>query len=61
VLRTLPRTLRRRRQVQGTRTITSKQFADALTDALDSPNISAPAPLQRAQAAYWRTARRLLR
>jgi GT2 family glycosyltransferase len=61
VIKTLPKTLRRRRAVQATRTITAKRFAAALTDSLDSPHIPAPALLDRAQRAYWRAARRLLR
>jgi hypothetical protein len=61
VIRTLPQTLRRRRAVQGTRSITARQFAEHLTDSLDSPHINAPAPLRQAQRLYWRTAQRLLR
>jgi GT2 family glycosyltransferase len=61
VLRTLRKTLARRRAVQATRTITARQFADALTESLDSPHIPAPKALDRAQRAYWHTARRLLR
>ncbi len=61
VLRTLPATLRRRREVQRTRTISAREFAASLTDSLDSPHITAPTALQKAQRMYWRTALKLLR
>ncbi|HEX6390500.1 MAG TPA: glycosyltransferase family 2 protein [Solirubrobacteraceae bacterium] len=60
VLRSLPAVRARRRTVQRTRTTSAKQFAEHLTDALDSPNLSLPEPINRAQRAYWRAAQRLL-
>jgi len=61
VLASLPQTLKRRRTVQATKTISTREFAAALTDSLDSPHIAAPEILQRAQRAYWRAALKLLR
>jgi len=59
VLRTLPWALRRRRRLQARRDVSAAQLADVLTAALDSPYLQAPAPLIRAQAAYWALARKL--
>jgi GT2 family glycosyltransferase len=60
-LRSLPWALRRRRALQARRRIGVAAFAGALTASLDSPNLSAPAPLARLQALYWRLASRALR
>ncbi len=60
VLTTLPRTLKRRREVQRTRVIKAREFAAHLSDSLDSPNLSVPKPFDHAQRAYWRVAQRLL-
>lgn len=61
VARSLRRALRRRREVQRGRVVTAAEFAAALADDLQSPNIAVPKPLESAQRAYWRAARRLLR
>jgi GT2 family glycosyltransferase len=59
----LPRTLARRRSVQRTRQIGSRDFAAQLTSSLDSPYLSGAAtiaPLRVAQDLYWRLARLIL-
>jgi GT2 family glycosyltransferase len=60
VLRSLPRVLRRRRQVQALRSVSASEFAAALVSTMDSPNLSVPPIALRLQAAYWALARRLL-
>jgi N-acetylglucosaminyl-diphospho-decaprenol L-rhamnosyltransferase len=63
VLRGLPELLRRRRAVQAAATVTSREFATALTAGLDSPFLGPVAelrPLAAAQAAYWRLVRAAL-
>jgi hypothetical protein len=63
ILAGLPVTLRRRRTVQATRRIGTREFADRLTASLDSPHLpqlSDGNPLVRAQAAYWSAVRRVL-
>jgi N-acetylglucosaminyl-diphospho-decaprenol L-rhamnosyltransferase len=59
-LRTLPWALRRRRELQAQRRISLSEFAGALSAALDSPYLQAPAPLVRVQARYWRLVARAL-
>jgi len=64
VLTELPAILRRRRRIQGTRTITAREFAAGLTDSLDSPELRAAHAvpgLAAAQRLYWRTGLRLVR
>jgi N-acetylglucosaminyl-diphospho-decaprenol L-rhamnosyltransferase len=59
----LPRTLARRRAVQGTRRVGSAEFAGHLTSSLDSPYLGAVSGLPllvSAQSAYWTIALRLL-
>jgi N-acetylglucosaminyl-diphospho-decaprenol L-rhamnosyltransferase len=58
----LPRTLSRRRAVQGTRRIGAREFARHLTASLDSPylHVAASAWISRPQAIYWQLARALL-
>jgi N-acetylglucosaminyl-diphospho-decaprenol L-rhamnosyltransferase len=58
VLRSLPRTLRRRRQVQAARRIPAREFARHLSARLDSPFVSAGAVPGALQAAYWRAVAR---
>jgi N-acetylglucosaminyl-diphospho-decaprenol L-rhamnosyltransferase len=63
VVRTLPRMLRRRREIQATRRIPVGVFATALTASLDSPYLSAARRVPGAatlQAAYWRAVRAVL-
>jgi len=63
VLRELPLILRRRRTVQGRRTVSVRAFADALSADVGSPYLgplAARAGLVRAQAGYWRTVSSLL-
>jgi N-acetylglucosaminyl-diphospho-decaprenol L-rhamnosyltransferase len=63
VVRSLRRTLRRRRRIQAGGTLGARGFATALTASLDSPYLGAAAEvgvLRRAQAGYWRAARALL-
>jgi N-acetylglucosaminyl-diphospho-decaprenol L-rhamnosyltransferase len=63
VLRSLPRALRRRRQVQATRTIGAATFSRLLTSSLDSPHLGAAAQvraLRGLQAGYWKVVRALL-
>ena len=63
VLREMPLILRRRRTVQGRRTVSVRTFADALSADVGSPYLgplAGRAGLARAQAAYWRMARSLL-
>ena len=52
----LPRTLARRRAVQGTRRIGATEFASCLTSSLDSPHLRAADSrwLSVPQALYWR-------
>jgi len=52
----LPRTLARRRKVQGTRRIGAAELASRLTSSLDSPYLSAASSrwLSVPQALYWR-------
>ena len=52
----LPRTLARRRAVQGTRRIGATEFASCLTSSLDSPYLRAADSrwLSVPQALYWR-------
>ncbi len=56
----LPRTLARRRAVQGTRRIGATEFASCLTSSLDSPYLRAADSrwLSVPQALYWRLVRR---
>lgn len=56
VLRELPRTLARRRQVQRTRQVSAAQFAQTLTASLDSPYLPMPDSrlLSAPQALYWK-------
>ncbi len=59
----LPRLLRERRAVQAQRTVTSAEFARALTPALDSPYLGAASRSRLLGAllgAYWRVVLRLL-
>jgi len=58
----LPRTLARRRAVQGKRQISAREFADHLTSSLDSPYLAAADSrwLLVPQALYWRFVRRTL-
>ena len=63
VLRELPAILRRRAEVQATRTVSARAFADGLSASLESPYLSGAAavPLLPAlQRAYWRAVRALL-
>ena len=63
-IRALPRLLRERRQIQSTRTISAREFADHLTPELSSPYLGRPAEwplLQGLLRAYWSAARMLLR
>jgi N-acetylglucosaminyl-diphospho-decaprenol L-rhamnosyltransferase len=62
VLAGLPVTFRRRRAVQATRRITTKEFATHLTAQLDSPYLPVRDgnPAARAQAAYWAALKRVL-
>ena len=63
-LRWLPRLLRERRQLQGTRSIGAAEFASGLTPDLDSPFISPLArslPVRLLLRGYWRLVRLLLR
>jgi GT2 family glycosyltransferase len=57
----LPRTLARRRAVQGTRRIGAAAFAAQLTAELDSPNLAAPRAAGTLGGAYWRLTQLLLR
>ena len=61
-IRDLPETLRRRRRVQASRAVSTRDFAARLTASLDSEYLPIPAghPAARAQAAYWALIRRLL-
>ena len=61
VLRSLPAIAARRRRVQATRAVGAAAFARQLTASLDSPYLSAPAPLQWLQARYWALVRLALR
>jgi N-acetylglucosaminyl-diphospho-decaprenol L-rhamnosyltransferase len=64
VLRALPETLRRRREVQATGTITPSAFAEWLTASLDSPYLAGAVRvpgLVTAQAWFWRLVRAALR
>jgi N-acetylglucosaminyl-diphospho-decaprenol L-rhamnosyltransferase len=64
VLRALPAMLRRRREVQATRTIAPAEFAAWLTSSLDSPYLDGARRLPGlpgAQAGFWRLARAALR
>jgi len=56
VLAGLPRTLARRRSVQATRRVGSREFAAHLTSSLESPYLAGAAsgPLNAPQAFYWR-------
>jgi N-acetylglucosaminyl-diphospho-decaprenol L-rhamnosyltransferase len=62
VLRDLPSILRRRREVQATRTASAVQFAQHLSASLDSPYLSGlqRGELRRLQRAYWSAVRALL-
>jgi N-acetylglucosaminyl-diphospho-decaprenol L-rhamnosyltransferase len=63
VLRELPLILRRRRTVQGRRTVSVRAFMDALSADVGSPYLgplAARPKLVRAQRAYWRAVRALL-
>jgi GT2 family glycosyltransferase len=62
VIRGLPASLGRRRRVQATRTIGSRELATHLTASLDSPYLSgADSPLIVVpQGAYWRVVRAIL-
>ncbi len=63
VLRELPAILRRRREVQATRTVSAREFADGLSASLESPYLAGAAsiPLLPAlQRGYWRAVRALL-
>jgi hypothetical protein len=63
VLRELPAILRRRREVQSSRTLTAREFAGRLTADLDSPNLAGvarAAPLVALQRAYWKLVLALL-
>jgi GT2 family glycosyltransferase len=62
-LRWLPRLLRERREIQRQRTISAREFAEALTPDLDSELISPLArtwPVRLALRSYWRLVRALL-
>jgi N-acetylglucosaminyl-diphospho-decaprenol L-rhamnosyltransferase len=64
VLRALPQTLRRRREVQATAAVTPSAFAEWLTASLDSPYLAGAARVPRlvaAQAWFWRLVRAALR
>jgi GT2 family glycosyltransferase len=64
LLRSLPRLLRERRQIQRSRDVSSKEFAAHLTAELDSAYLGRAArlaPLNWALRAYWGVARGLLR
>lgn len=64
VVRELPAILRRRREVQATRTVGPRVFAAALTTSLDSPHLGAAnaiPPLVTLQAAWWNLLLRILR
>ncbi len=58
----LPRTLRRRRAIQATRSVTAREFATHLTASLDSPylRIGATGWVFWAQSIYWQGVKRLL-
>jgi len=58
----LPRTLQRRRRVQGTRRIGAAELASRLTSSLESPYLSAADSrwLSVPQALYWRLVSRIL-
>ena len=59
----LPRLLGERREIQATRRVTAREFADALTADLDSAYLgraSRSALLRRMLRAYWSVARALL-
>jgi GT2 family glycosyltransferase len=63
-LRALPRLLRERRAIQAARTVSSAQFAAALTPDLDSPFLGRPGRSRLLQAllrGYWRLVLALLR
>ena len=62
VIAGLPMTLRRRRSVQATRRLTTRQFAAHLTASLDSPYlpVSEAGWPAAAQSMYWRAVQRLL-
>jgi GT2 family glycosyltransferase len=56
VLRSLPWALRRRRRVQATRQVSTRDFASGLSATLDSPFLGPLAklrPVRAAQQAYW--------
>jgi GT2 family glycosyltransferase len=62
-IRALPRLFRERSAVQAQRTITSAEFARALTPALDSPYLGAASRSRLLRAllgAYWRAVLRVL-
>jgi GT2 family glycosyltransferase len=64
VLRSLPRLLRERREIQARRTISARAFSGHMTADLDSQHLgrAARSPgLNRALRLYWRAARALLR
>ena len=64
LLRWIPRLLRERRLIQASRTITTGEFAAALTADLDSPyfpDFVRRNPLRAAMRLYWRFVRLLLR
>jgi N-acetylglucosaminyl-diphospho-decaprenol L-rhamnosyltransferase len=57
VVRELPVLWARRAEVQATRTVSAREFAQGLSDSLDSPNLAAAQAIPGAealQAAYWR-------
>lgn len=63
VLRALPAMLRRRGDVQATRTIAPRVFADHLAASLDSPYLQGAAAVpgvEAAQRLYWRAVRAAL-
>jgi N-acetylglucosaminyl-diphospho-decaprenol L-rhamnosyltransferase len=63
VLRSLPAMLRRRREVQATRRIAPRAFAEPLTASLDSPYLEGAARVpgvDAAQRGYWRVVRAAL-
>lgn len=60
LLRSAPHIIRRRRDVQRTRTITNAAFANLLVDTLDSPVIGSSSAVKFANAGlrlYWRLVR----
>jgi N-acetylglucosaminyl-diphospho-decaprenol L-rhamnosyltransferase len=64
VVRELPAIRARRAAVQATRSVSASEFAAALTDSLDSPNLAAAQAIPGAEAlqsAYWRLVRAVVR